>query len=81
MSETGIGKILNDLRNKWGNYDSEILFTKEFKEMSPEEREVHIEKIADLYLQEGLIEERFMLQAQREAYTEGNSILYDGGAL
>jgi hypothetical protein len=84
MSKKTFESIICQLREKWGNYDSEILFTKEFKEMSPEKREESLEQITDLYLQAYSEEpqgERFMIHAQREAYTEGNSILYDRGDL
>jgi len=73
-----IGKTLTKLKKRWGEHDSEILFSDEVKEMSPEERRKSLERIADLYLEAGLQEERFIISAQREAYLEGNCNLYDG---
>lgn len=42
---------INQLKEKWGNYDSEILLNDEVRTMSPEEREKYLEQIADLYLE------------------------------
>jgi hypothetical protein len=72
-----LGETITKLKEKWGNYDSEILLNDEVKKMNPEERESYLEQIADLYLQANSENLRAMIQAQREAYTEGNCSFYD----
>jgi len=72
-----LGETITKLKEKWGNYDSEILLNDEVKKMDPEERESYLEGIADLYLQANSENVRAMIQAQRESYIEGNCNLYE----
>lgn len=76
-----LGNTIAKLKEKWGNYDSEILLNDEVRTMSPEEREKYLEQIADLYLEANSETLRVMIQAQREAYTEGNCNFYNEGDL
>lgn len=79
MSKKTFEDIIKQLKEKWGNYDSEILLNDEVRKMNSEEREEYLGRIADLYLEansEKLQEGRFIVQAQREAYTEGNCHFY-----
>jgi len=72
-----IGETLEKLKERWGNFDSEILLSDEVRTMGVEERKNYLERIADLYLQEAeSTDERFMIQSQREAYLEGNCDFY-----
>jgi hypothetical protein len=73
-----LGETITKLKEKWGNYDSEILFTDEVKEMSLEKREEYLEQIVDLYFEADSENSRAIIQAQREAYLEGNCNLYQG---
>jgi hypothetical protein len=71
-----LGETLTALKERWGEHDSDFLLSSEVRTMRPKERERYIEQIVDLYFEAELIDERFMIQAQREAYTEGNCNLY-----
>ena len=49
-----VDEVMENLRKRWGDYDSEILLSCEVRTMEPEERRKSLERIADLYLKENL---------------------------
>jgi len=55
-------ETLEELQEKWGNYDSNTLLNDEVKSMNPREREEYLGRIANLYLQEAeLADERYII--------------------
>ena len=72
-----LGETLQRLKEKWGDFDSNILLTDEVKEMDPVKREKFLNEIADLYLQADSESSMSIIRAQREAYTEGNCEFYE----
>lgn len=72
-----LGETLQRLKEKWGDFDSNILLTDEVKEMDPVKREKFLNEIADLYLQADSESSMSIARAQREAYTEGNCEFYE----
>ncbi|MFA5070871.1 MAG: hypothetical protein WC511_00695 [Candidatus Pacearchaeota archaeon] len=71
-----LGETITALKERWGEHDSDFLYTDEVKEMSPEKRKAYLEGIANLYFEADSENSRAMIQAQREAYSEGNCNFY-----
>ena len=46
-----LGQTFQKLKEKWGNFDSNILLSDEVKNMDPEQRKEYLDGITDLYIQ------------------------------